>query len=38
MNVGINNIFDEDYYARITNAGIDPAARRNFYGGVSLKF
>jgi Fe(3+) dicitrate transport protein len=38
VNAGINNIFNEDYYARITNTGIDPAARRNFYGGVSLKF
>jgi Fe(3+) dicitrate transport protein len=38
VNAGINNIFDEDYYARITNTGIDPAARRNFYGGVSWKF
>jgi Fe(3+) dicitrate transport protein len=38
VNVGINNVFDEDYYARITNTGIDPAARRNFYGGVSFKF
>jgi Fe(3+) dicitrate transport protein len=38
VNAGINNIFDEDYYARITNTGIDPAARRNFYGGVAFKF
>jgi Fe(3+) dicitrate transport protein len=38
VNAGINNVFDEDYYSRVTNTGIDPAARRNFYGGVSLKF
>ncbi len=38
LNAGINNIFDEDYYARIANTGIDPAARRNYYGGFSLKF
>jgi Fe(3+) dicitrate transport protein len=38
VNAGINNLFDEDYYSRITNSGIDPAARRNFYGGVALKF
>jgi Fe(3+) dicitrate transport protein len=38
LNAGINNLFDEDYYARITNTGIDPAARRNFYGGVAFKF
>lgn len=33
---GINNLFDEDYYARITAAGIDPAYRRNIYGGVKI--
>lgn len=38
VNAGINNLFNEDYYARITNSGIDPAARRNYYGGFSLKF
>ena len=38
VNAGINNVFNEDYYARITNTGIDPAARRNYYGGFSLKF
>lgn len=35
---GINNVFDEDYYARITDTGIDPAYGRNFYAGISLKF
>ena len=38
LNAGINNVFDEDYYARITNTGIDPAPRRNYYAGFSLKF
>lgn len=38
INAGINNLFDEDYYARIANTGIDPAAGRNFYGGFSVKF
>ncbi|MDQ3115300.1 MAG: TonB-dependent receptor [Verrucomicrobiota bacterium] len=38
MNAGINNLFDEDYYSRITNSGIDPAAGRNYYGGFSVKF
>lgn len=33
---GINNIFDEEYYARITSSGIDPAYRRNLYGGVKV--
>jgi outer membrane receptor protein involved in Fe transport len=35
---GINNLFDENYYARITGTGIDPAARRNYYGGATVKF
>jgi len=38
INAGINNLFDEDYYARIANTGIDPAAGRNYYGGFSVKF
>ena len=38
INAGINNLFDEDYYARIANTGIDPAQRRNYYAGFSLKF
>lgn len=38
LNAGINNLFDEEYYARIANTGIDPAAGRNFYGGFSVKF
>lgn len=33
---GINNLFDEEYYARITGAGIDPAYGRNVYGGVKM--
>lgn len=38
VNAGINNLFDEDYYSRITNTGIDPAYGRNYYAGVSLSF
>lgn len=38
ITAGINNIFDEDYYARVRDDGIDPAYGRNFYGGVALKF
>lgn len=33
---GVNNLFDEDYYARIRSDGIDPAYRRNFYGGFKV--
>ncbi len=33
---GINNIFNEEYYARIRSDGIDPAYGRNVYGGVKI--
>jgi Fe(3+) dicitrate transport protein len=33
---GINNLFDEQYFSRVTAAGIDPAAPRNYYGGVRV--
>jgi Fe(3+) dicitrate transport protein len=35
---GINNLFDEDYYARIRGDGIDPAYGRNYYAGFSIAF
>ncbi|MBL9137131.1 MAG: TonB-dependent receptor [Verrucomicrobiales bacterium] len=35
---GINNLFDEDYYARIRGDGIDPAYGRNFYAGFAVAF
>jgi len=35
---GVNNIFDEKYYARIRSNGIDPGLPRNLYGGFVLKF
>jgi Fe(3+) dicitrate transport protein len=35
---GINNLFDEDYYARIRGDGIDPAYGRNYYAGLSFAF
>jgi Fe(3+) dicitrate transport protein len=35
---GVNNIFDEQYYARVRSNGIDPALPRNVYGGFILKF
>jgi Fe(3+) dicitrate transport protein len=35
---GINNLLDTDYYARIRSDGIDPAYRRNYYGGFSIAF
>ncbi|MEP6973914.1 MAG: TonB-dependent receptor [Spartobacteria bacterium] len=35
---GIKNLFDEDFYAEIRDEGIVPAYRRNYYGGLSVKF
>ncbi|MBA4148372.1 MAG: TonB-dependent receptor [Verrucomicrobia bacterium] len=35
---GINNLFNEDYYARIRSDGIDPAYGRNYYAGLSFSF
>lgn len=35
---GVTNLFDEDYYSRIRSDGIEPAARRTYYLGVSLAF
>ncbi len=30
---GINNLFDEDYYSRVRNDGIEPAAEQTYYVG-----
>lgn len=35
---GVNNIFDESYYSRVRNDGIDPGYGRNFYVGGSVQF
>ncbi|MEM9399796.1 MAG: TonB-dependent receptor plug domain-containing protein [Verrucomicrobiota bacterium] len=35
---GVNNLFDEKYFARIRGDGIQPINGRNFYGGFSAKF
>jgi len=35
---GINNLFDESYYARVRPDGIDPANSRNYYVGASIEF
>jgi Fe(3+) dicitrate transport protein len=35
---GVNNLFNENYYARIRSDGIDPAYRRNYYGGFRVYF
>jgi Fe(3+) dicitrate transport protein len=34
VHAGINNVFDEDYYSRITDTGIDPGYARNYYVGL----
>ncbi|MBI3999149.1 MAG: TonB-dependent receptor plug domain-containing protein [Candidatus Omnitrophica bacterium] len=33
---GVNNLFNENYTARIRSDGIDPAYPRNFYGGLKV--
>jgi Fe(3+) dicitrate transport protein len=33
---GVNNIFDEHYFARVRSDGIDPADGRNYYAGVKV--
>lgn len=33
---GINNIFDEKYFARVRSDGIDPAPGRNYYAGLKM--
>jgi Fe(3+) dicitrate transport protein len=35
---GINNLFDEHYFARVRSDGIDPADGRNYYAGVKLNW
>lgn len=35
---GINNLLNEDYFARVRPDGIDPAYGRNFYAGLMLAF
>ena len=35
---GINNVFDEDFWGEVRDEGILPAARRNYYGGVKIRF
>ncbi len=35
---GVNNLFNENYFARVRSNGIDPAYRRNYYGGVRFNF
>ncbi len=34
----INNVFDEDFWAEVRDEGILPAYRRNYYGGVTIRF
>ena len=35
---GIGNLFDEDFWAEVRDEGILPAAPRNYYGGVKIRF
>ncbi len=38
VNGAINNIFDNEYYARVNATGILPAMGRNYYAGATYKF
>lgn len=35
---GINNLLDEDYYSRVRNDGIEPAAEQTFFAGFRFEF
>ncbi|MFZ1218417.1 MAG: TonB-dependent receptor plug domain-containing protein [Chthoniobacterales bacterium] len=35
---GIGNVFDEDFWGEVRDEGILPAARRNYYGGLKIRF
>ncbi|OGX40575.1 MAG: hypothetical protein A3G91_00405 [Omnitrophica WOR_2 bacterium RIFCSPLOWO2_12_FULL_50_9] len=35
---GINNLFDEQYFARVRSDGIDPADGRNYYAGAKVEW
>lgn len=38
VNGALNNLLDEDYYARIQATGIQPTMGRNYYAGINYKF
>jgi Fe(3+) dicitrate transport protein len=38
VNGAINNILDNEYYARVNTTGILPAMGRNYYAGVTYRF
>lgn len=33
---GVNNLLDEDYFSRVRNDGIEPAAERTLYAGIRI--
>lgn len=35
---GVNNLFDEKYFARVRSDGIDPADGRNYYAGAKIEW
>jgi Fe(3+) dicitrate transport protein len=35
---GINNLFDEDFWAEVRDEGILPAYGQNYYGGIKIRF
>jgi Fe(3+) dicitrate transport protein len=38
LHVGVNNVFDTDYFSRVRSDGIDPAYGRFYYGGIKVYF
>jgi Fe(3+) dicitrate transport protein len=38
LHAGVQNLFDEDYYSRVFQTGLEPGRSRTFYGGVSFGF
>ncbi len=35
---GVNNLFDEDFWAEVRDEGILPAYGQNYYGGIKIRF
>ncbi|MBI4313341.1 MAG: TonB-dependent receptor [Candidatus Omnitrophica bacterium] len=35
---GINNFTDENYFSRVRSDGVEPALRRNYYGGFRVRY
>jgi Fe(3+) dicitrate transport protein len=38
LQAGVQNLFNEKYYARVFQTGLEPGRRRTVYGGVTFGF